>query len=104
MIAAQQCDLLGKIDFQRKEENTHFDRVIAAVYIIAKEKHVRLGQVSVVDYFFEHMDHIVKLSMDVAHNYHWFLDLYHVCFLPYISKFKLVKLRVSNIKKNSSQP
>jgi hypothetical protein len=43
-----------------------------------------LGQASGINHFFEHVDHVVKLAMDVAYDYAGFLCFEQVGFGSYI--------------------
>lgn len=43
-----------------------------------------LGQTSGINYFFEHVDHVVKLAMDVADDYAGFLCFEQIGFGRYI--------------------
>jgi len=42
-----------------------------------------LGQVSIINDLLEHVDEVVKLSVDVAHDDHWLLHPQHVGLLLY---------------------
>ena len=90
VVSTEERDLRWKIDFEAEKENANLDGVVATVDVVAQEKHVGLGQIAVVNDLLEHVDHIVELAVDVAHDDHRLFDLDHVWLMLYIHKTRLL--------------
>ena len=72
VIAAQEKEVLGVLDFEGENETDHLQAVFASVYVIAQEQVVRIRREATV---FEHAQEIVELSVDVAAHFDRSLDL-----------------------------
>ena len=76
VVSSQKHYVLGIVELEAEQEDEDFDRVNASVNVVPQKEHLTVR--SNVDNFFEHMNQIVELTVDVAHNDHRFLEVKHV--------------------------
>lgn len=94
MISPQDYYLRWEPDFQSKKKANDFARVFASIHVIPHKKVSRVTWYNVIVlllfvlicHFFEHMEEIRVLSMDVSKNFYWCLELNK---RPFIFKFFL---------------
>lgn len=71
VVAAEEVDAVGVLDFEAEEQRYRFDGVVAAVYEIADHDEFALGHSSA---FCEQVFDIVELSVDISGQVDWRFD------------------------------
>jgi hypothetical protein len=65
MVASNHVHLIGVLDFEKTQKSDYFDRMRASVYVIAEPQVTGVGQFTA---NLDDLEHIIKLSVDVADN------------------------------------
>ena len=77
VIAAYECYAVGVADFEAKEEEEAFEGVEPAVYKVAHEKIIRIGDITA---HAEELHQVVELAVDVAAYCDGGVDLHDIAF------------------------
>lgn len=80
VIPSQHDNLFREVDLEAVQEHQHFQRENTSINIVTKEEQVSIGQSSWVNNFFEHVDHVVELAVNVTNNDNRLLNFEHVRF------------------------
>lgn len=65
VVASNHVHLIGVLNFEKTQKSDHFDRMRASVYVIAQPQVTGVRQLAA---NLDDLEHIIKLSVDVADN------------------------------------
>jgi hypothetical protein len=65
MVASQQVNVVGVINFQHQYQRKHLNAEFAAVYVVSQEKILCAGNRPK---FLEDSEKIIELTMDISYN------------------------------------
>ena len=83
VITSKQNNFSWIVDLETEQEYADFNGVVSSVNIVSQEQHIALWQVALVNNLLEHVDHVVKLAVDVSNDDDWLLHPDHIWFFFY---------------------